>query len=128
VAAPEAPQSGAANPARSALLCRCPRCGVGKLFHGTFTLSLAPACTSCGLDYHFADPGDGPAVFGILILGAVVLGAAMVAEFKYGAPLWAHVVLWGVTTPILAMGLLRWLKAGLVVLQFKNKAGEGRTA
>lgn len=116
------------NPVHSALLCRCPRCGIGKLFRGPLTLSLAPACTACGLDYRFADPGDGPAVFAILFLGALVLGAAMVAEFKYDAPLWLHIVLWGVTTPVLALGLLRWLKAGLVALQYKHKAGEGRTS
>jgi len=39
---------------------RC-RCGKGKLFAGFLT--LLPRCEVCGLDYGFADSGDGPAVF-----------------------------------------------------------------
>ena len=37
---------------------RCPRCGDGHLFKGF--LSLRPKCEHCGLDYGFADSGDGP--------------------------------------------------------------------
>lgn len=108
--------------AAAALRGRCPRCGEGTLFSGALTLGLAPACQRCGLDYAFADPGDGPAVFAVLVLGAVVLGAAMVAEFGFGVPLWAHVLLWGVTTPLLAFLLLRVLKGTLVALQFRHGA------
>ncbi|HEX4892875.1 MAG TPA: DUF983 domain-containing protein [Hyphomicrobiaceae bacterium] len=125
---PNHAEGASADLLRSILFCRCPRCGNGRLFRGSVTLALAPACSACGLDYRFADPGDGPAVFAILFLGALVLGAAMVAEFRYDAPLWLHILLWGVTTPLLALGLLRWLKAGLVALQWKHKAGEGRTS
>lgn len=103
---------------------RCPRCGVGPLLGGPFTLRIAAACRHCGQDYTFADPGDGPAVFGILLLGVLVLGAAMIAEFRFGVPPWGHVLLWGVTTPLLAFGLLRVLKSGLVALQWRHKAGE----
>ena len=46
---------------RAGLRCRCPRCGKGKLFAGFLT--LRPRCEVCGLDYGFADSGDGPAVF-----------------------------------------------------------------
>jgi len=37
-------------------------------------------------------------------------------------------VLWGAFIPLFALGLLRFLKALLIVLQYKNKAGEGRFA
>ena len=40
---------------------RCPRCGNGHLFPASST--LAPRCDVCGLDFAFADAGDGPAVF-----------------------------------------------------------------
>ena len=53
---------------------RCPTCGRGKLFSGY--LKLAPRCNVCGLDYGFADSGDGPAVFVILVSGFIVVGAA----------------------------------------------------
>ena len=37
-------------------------------------LTLRPACENCGLDYAFIDSGDGPAVFIIMIAGAIVVG------------------------------------------------------
>jgi uncharacterized protein (DUF983 family) len=78
------------------------------------------------LSYAFADSGDGPAVFAIFILGFLVLGGALWVEFRLEPPAWVHVVLWGVLTPLLAFGLLRVLKASLIALQYKHKAGEGR--
>ncbi len=36
------------------------------------------------------------------------------------------VLLWGILTPVIAVVLLRFLKATLIALQFKNKAEEGR--
>jgi uncharacterized protein (DUF983 family) len=105
---------------------RCPRCGKGALFHKG--LVLRERCESCGLSYAFADSGDGPAVFAIFILGFVVLGGALLLEFKVGPPVWVHVVLWGIVTPLLAFLLLRLLKATLIALQYKHKAEEGRFA
>lgn len=110
----------------AALRGRCPRCGQGKLFDGM--LALGESCPNCKLDYKFIDTGDGPAVFAIMILGAVVLGGALWFEFRFDPPVWQHVVLWGVVTPLLAVGLLRFLKAGLAALQYKNRAEEGRLA
>jgi uncharacterized protein (DUF983 family) len=109
---------------KAALSARCPRCGVGPLFKGPLT--LRERCDNCNLDYKFIDTGDGPAVFAIMILGFLVLGGALLVEFKIGPPLWVHILLWGVGTPLLALGLLRFLKALLTALQFKHKAEEGR--
>lgn len=114
------------SPLVSGTLARCPRCGRGPLFHNG--LMLRPACSGCGLDYKFIDTGDGPAVFAILILGFVVLGGALFVEFRYEPAVWVHVVLWGLLTPLLAFGLLRFLKAMLIALQWTNKAEEGRLA
>jgi len=96
------------------LKARCPRCGQGALFRTG--LLLCDKCERCGLNYAFADSGDGPAVFGILILGFLV------------PPVWVHVVLWGLLTPLCAFFLLRVLKATLIALQYKHKAEEGRLA
>src|SRR5262249_62317179 len=82
----------------------------------------------CGLIFAFADAGAGRAVFGILILGFLVLGGALILEFKFGPPVWVHVVLWGLLTPLGAFFLLRVLKATLIALQYKHKAEEGRLA
>jgi len=111
---------------RAAFLARCPRCGEGRLFARPVSLALAPQCGTCRLDFGFADPGDGPAVFAILILGCVLMIGVLVAEFRFGMPIWGHLMLWSVVTPILALGLLRLLKAGLVALQYRHQAEEQR--
>ena len=112
------------NPWVCGLLGRCPRCGQGALFQGF--LDLRPACESCGLDYSFADAGDGPAVFVTLIGGFLVLGAALWVELKYEPPFWVHLLIFLPLTALVCGGLLRPLKATLVVLQFRNKAEQGR--
>jgi uncharacterized protein (DUF983 family) len=106
------------------LKCRCPRCGEGPLFVNL--LNMRDKCSSCGLDYKFVDTGDGPAVFAIFILGFLCMGGALIAEFKFGVPWWGHVLLLGFFTPLIAVFLLRFLKATLIALQYKNKAEEGR--
>jgi uncharacterized protein (DUF983 family) len=111
---------------RAWLLARCPACGRGPLFRNV--LELREACDKCGMSYRFIDTGDGPAVFAIFILGFLVLGLALYVEFTYEPPTWVHVVLWGALTPLIALVLLRFLKAGLIALQYKHKAEEGRLA
>ena len=104
--------------------CRCPRCGEGTLFHGF--LSLRPACDRCGLDYKFADSGDGPAVFVILIGGAIVVAAALITEVVYQPPYWLHAVLWLPLILLVTLVPLRPLKGLLITLQYHHEAAEGR--
>jgi uncharacterized protein (DUF983 family) len=111
-------------PTRAALFGRCPRCGEGKLFDGL--LNLAPKCDKCGLDYAFADSGDGPAVFVILLAGCVVLGLALWVELAYEPPFWVHLVIFLPLTVVVCLGLLRPLKSFMVSAQFHHKAEEGR--
>jgi uncharacterized protein (DUF983 family) len=111
---------------KSALLCRCPRCGEGRLFAGF--LDPAPRCEACDLDYRFVDSGDGPAVFVILVVGFVVVAAALITEVKYAPPYWVHAVLWVPMILILSLGLLRPLKAAMIGVQYRHKAREGRLA
>ena len=113
-----------ASPAMAGTLGRCPRCGNGALFRRG--LLLRDRCPVCDLDYTFIDTGDGPAVFAILILGFLVLGMALIAEFKFGASVWFHVIAWGLLTPLLALLLLRGLKGLLIGLQYRNKAEQGQ--
>jgi uncharacterized protein (DUF983 family) len=112
------------SPLAAGSACRCPRCGKGKLFVNV--LNVRDKCDACGLDYKFVDTGDGPAVFAIFILGFICVGGALIAEFQFGVPWWVHVLLWGILTPLIAVLLLRFLKATLIALQFRNKAEEGR--
>src|SRR5476651_609402 len=86
------PIAPTALPIARGLRGRCPACGEGRLFQGF--LKLRPACERCGLDYSFADAGDGPAVFVILLGGAIVVFAALITEVVYQPPYWLHAVLW----------------------------------
>jgi uncharacterized protein (DUF983 family) len=108
--------------------CRCPRCGQGAVFAGALTLDVRERCARCRLCFKFVDTGDGPAVFAIMLLGFLMLGLALIVEFKLGPPLWMHVLLWAPITLLFAFGLLRPMKAVLIALQFKHKAEEGRLA
>jgi uncharacterized protein (DUF983 family) len=109
---------------QSGLLCRCPRCGVGKLY--TAYLKFAPGCRACGLSYAFADAGDGPAVFVILIAGAFIVASAALIEVNFHPPYWVHAVVWLPVTVGLCLALLPPFKATLFALQYRNQAGEGR--
>ena len=112
--------------AYACLLGRCPRCGKGKLFSGF--LKVGAGCSVCRLNYARFDAGDGPAVFVILIVGAIVTGGALLTEVWFSPPYWVHAVIWGPAVVILSLGMLRPLKAGLLVLQYRHRAEEGRIA
>lgn len=112
------------SPIRTGLACRCPRCGRGPLFRGF--LNLRPRCEACGLDYAFADSGDGPAVFVVFIAGAIVVASALIVEFKFEPPLWLHALLWGPLILATTLLPLRSMKGLMIALQFQNKAEEHR--
>jgi uncharacterized protein (DUF983 family) len=103
---------------------RCPRCGEGRLFQGLLTLRAK--CDHCGLDYNFADAGDGPAVFVILIGGGIVVFAALLTEVVYQPPYWVHAALWLPLILIVTLAPLRLIKGLLIALQYHHKAAEGR--
>jgi uncharacterized protein (DUF983 family) len=113
------------SPFRTGLTCRCPRCGKGRLFQGF--LGLRPRCEVCGLDYAFADSGDGPAVFVIMLAGFVVVAAALIVEIRYEPPLWLHAVLWGPLIVATTLLPLRPMKGLMIALQYHHRAVEGRT-
>ncbi len=111
------------DPVSSGLRGRCPRCGEGPLFDGY--LKLQTKCRRCGLDYGFADAGDGPAVFVILLIGFLVVGLALWAELAYGPPLWLHLVIWIPLATALCLISLRALKGVLINMQYRHNAHEG---
>jgi uncharacterized protein (DUF983 family) len=106
------------------LSCACPRCGQGRLFQGYLT--LRPRCERCGLDYSFADAGDGPAVFIMFLAGFIVVGAALVTEVVYRPPYWVHALLWLPLILIVTLGPLRPMKGLMIALQYYHKAAESR--
>ena len=112
------------DPIQAGLKGRCPRCGEGRLFSGFLT--VGESCNNCGLDYSFADAGDGPAVFVILIIGFIVVGLALWMEVSYGPPLWVHFMLWIPLAVVLSLTALRLFKGVLLTQQYAKSAAEGR--
>jgi uncharacterized protein (DUF983 family) len=111
------------DPFRAGIAGTCPRCGVGRLFKGY--INTAKGCSNCGLDYSFADSGDGPVAFVVLIVGFIVVGAALYTEVNFDPPLWLQFLLWVPTVIVLSLFALRWIKGILIALQYKNKAAQG---
>jgi uncharacterized protein (DUF983 family) len=114
----------APSPVLAGIRRRCPRCGQGKLYSGF--LAVAPACTACGLDFSRHDSGDGPAVFVVLVLGMLVLGAALLVELAFSPPYWLHFVLWLPLTLVGVLILLPLFKSVLIALQYKHQAAQGK--
>ncbi len=112
------PSSAPVAPLSAGLRCRCPRCGHGKLYDGL--LAVAERCTECGLDLSGHDSGDGPAVFVIFILGAIIIPFVFAFERLVEPPMWAHMIIWPPIVIGLAIALLRPMKATLVALHYKN--------
>jgi uncharacterized protein (DUF983 family) len=111
-------------PATTGPFGRCPRCGKGHIFRGFLTIK--DRCEICGLDYSYADPADGPAVF--VQLFACVPGVifVLVLEIMASPPLWVHLV---TSLPILIVTTvlpLRPIKGWLVASQFYFKAQEAQ--
>jgi uncharacterized protein (DUF983 family) len=98
----------------------CPRCGRGKLFRGLLT--VVERCPVCDLDLRAHDAGDGPAVFVILGLGAIVMMLVFWVEFRFAPPWWVHAVLWLPFITVAAIWLLRLLKALLINQQYIHRS------
>ncbi|WP_319530930.1 DUF983 domain-containing protein [uncultured Cohaesibacter sp.] len=122
----EGNKGGKGSVMTSALKGKCPRCGEGSLYKGF--LKIADHCDVCDLDYSFADSGDGPAVFVIMIVGFLATGGVLYTEFTYEPPLWLLLLIWGPLTVILCLAFLYWLKGALIAQQYHTKAEQGRTA
>lgn len=110
--------------AQVALKGLCPRCGSSTLF-ATF-LRFEPRCRACGLDFSGFNVGDGPAAFLTLIIGTLVTILAIALELSVAPPLWVHALIWVPLTLLLTVASLRFAKAALIALEYRNQAREGR--
>jgi uncharacterized protein (DUF983 family) len=98
---------------------RCPRCGKGALFKGYIT--IAPACSVCGLSFAGHDAGDGPAFFIMLPLSIITALLALLFDNFVAPPMWVHMLLWP-TFIALAVGFsLRPVKGIMVGLQYRYR-------
>lgn len=110
---------------QAALKGLCPRCGAPTVF-GRHWIKFEPACRACGLAISAFNVGDGPAAFLTLILGTLVMTAAIVLELTVHPPLWVHLLIWLPVTFLGVIGALRIAKAALLSAEYRNRAAEGR--
>jgi len=112
------------HPILAGLACRCPNCGKGALFRSY--LKLNARCSVCDFDLAKADSGDGPAVFVILICGALACFGLLFTEITFHPPVWVELVIWFPAAAILCLLALPPFKSVLVAAQFLNHASEVR--
>jgi uncharacterized protein (DUF983 family) len=95
---------------------RCPRCGEGKLFRAF--LKVGDTCSACGLDFtpHRAD--DLPAYLVIIIVGHIVVPAALMIETELSPPVWLQLSIYLPLTLVLSLLLLQPVKGAVVGLQW----------
>ena len=115
-----------ASPGSAGLRGRCPCCGRGRLFRGF--LDVAERCDACGLDFRFADAGDGPAFFVSFAALIVVVGLALLVDAAYEPPIWLLMLILLPLVLVLCLGTLRPIKGLIIGLQYRNKAEQGRIA
>ena len=106
---------------RLVFACKCPRCREGALFKNAFAMELQERCPVCSLDFSKNDNADGPAVFLIFILGALLVPMAWIFESIFEPSIWVHVVLWTIVALGMVLGMLRPIKAYIIALQFKYR-------
>ena len=62
----------------------------------------------------------------IFIVGGIVVALALLVESWFAPPYWVHLVIWSPVILIGSIVLLRPMKAILIALQYRHKAGEVR--
>jgi uncharacterized protein (DUF983 family) len=87
-------------------------------------LKFADHCRACGANFSAADAGDGPAVFVILIVGAIVAPLLIILQFGFDLPGWLALTLTMAAAAALCLALLPPFKALLFALQWKHRARE----
>jgi uncharacterized protein (DUF983 family) len=95
---------------------RCPACGTGSLFRAF--LKVNDQCPSCMEELHHHRADDFPAYLVMLIVGHVVVPAALYVEMHYAPSYWVHLALWLPLTLGLTIGLLQPIKGAVVGTQW----------
>jgi uncharacterized protein (DUF983 family) len=117
-------QMGQSGLAKAALFGLCPQCDARALFDGPTNFSAQ--CRRCGLGYTKFNVGDGPAALLTMAIGALIIVLALIVDTAFRPPFWVHAVIWVPVTAGLVVILLRFTKAALLILEYRNQAGEGK--
>lgn len=98
------------------LTLRCPNCGIGRLF-GAY-LKVNASCPHCQEELHHQRTDDAPPYFVILIVGHIVVGAALAVEVAFAPPMWVQMTAWPLVAIALCLLLLPCIKGALIGLQW----------
>ncbi len=90
-------------------------------------LKIVDRCETCGLDYRFAAPDDGPAFFSLCVCALPLIAFVVWVQVAFDPPAWVHLL---TSVPLMAIGTLlplRPIKGWLVASQYVNRAQEAGT-
>lgn len=110
------------------LVCRCPKCGEGKLFAGY--LRAVPHCSACGEAFdgvHRAD--DLPPYLTVFVIGHLVIALFMALDEMVALSMGANLAIFIPLTLVLCLAMLRPMKGLTIGLQWSMRMhgfGEGR--
>lgn len=104
---------------------RCPHCGKGRLFRSY--LKPVDACSDCGEALGHIRADDGPAWLTIMVVGHVVVFAALGVEAERTWPDWVSMTLWPALALILSLAVLPCAKGIFIGALWATKA-EGAQA
>jgi uncharacterized protein (DUF983 family) len=110
---------------RGALSC-CPNCGQGRLFRSY--LKQVDACAECAEPFKHIRADDGPAWLTILIVGHIVVGAALTVEMYAPLPVWTSVALFCGLSLVMALLLLPRAKGVFIGAIWAMKAPGSETS
>jgi uncharacterized protein (DUF983 family) len=116
-------QKGRPSLVRAALFGLCPDCGARTLFKTL--ISFDKHCSACNLAFDRYNVGDGPAALLIMLVGAILVPAAIAVHFAFRAPFWVHLLLWVPLALALTLAGLRVAKAALLAAEhFRARPAE----
>ena len=113
------------SPIKTGIHGRCPRCGKGHIFDGY--LKVRDHCEVCGLDYSFADPADGPAVFVQLFASVPGVVLIIMLQIILDPPFWVLLMIGLPVILLFTLVPLRPVKGWLIATQYTEQAQEAGT-
>lgn len=93
---------------RRGLMCRCPNCGKGHLYEGF--LKPSAHCEVCGEDNTIYPSDDLPPYLTVAIVGHVIVGLYLWANFSFSLSMWSQLLIWLPATVLLCLSLLPLMK------------------
>jgi uncharacterized protein (DUF983 family) len=104
---------------RNGMLCRCPRCGEGKLFRAY--LKVSDRCAACGQELHHHRADDMPPYIAIFIVGHLLVGIMLHLEMSTPVHPFVYLLTMVPLAVLLPPALLPSIKGGVVGLQWAQR-------